>query len=128
MPPAETQPLGRVNAFGELTLSSKGSLNMYINIDQWNFTGPFSSTASVRNQSGTYVVLTRKPGTPDFSVVDVGESGDLRSRLENHDRDDCWRRNNAGELKVAVLYCDQQSRMAVEAHLRRRFNPRCGDR
>lgn len=101
---------------------------MPIQIDQWNFDGPFSTTQPVQNRSGAYAILTRPPGTQTYRVVDAGESGDVRFRLDNHDRADCWRRNNAGELAVAVLYCDERSRMAVEARLREAFNPACGIR
>ena len=101
---------------------------MAILIDQWNFVGPFTTTAPVLNRSGAYAILTRPPGTSMYRVVDAGESGDLRYRLDCHDRTECWRRNNQGELAVAVLYCDERSRMAVEASLRQKFNPTCGIR
>jgi len=128
MPPAETHPHRRVNASGGLTHSKKDTLHMPIQIDQWNFDGPFHNTTPVQSRSGAYAVLTRQPGTATYRVVDAGESGDLRFRIENHDRGECWRRNNAGELAVAVLYCDERSRMAIEASLRRTFNPTCGIR
>lgn len=101
---------------------------MTIQIDQWNFDGPFYNTTPVLNRSGAYAILTRPPGTATYRIVDAGESGDLRFRLDNHDRTECWRRNSAGELAVAVLYCDERSRTAVEASLRRKFTPACGIR
>lgn len=99
---------------------------MAIQIDQWNFDGPFPATTPVQHRSGVYAILTRAPGAPRYNVVDAGESRDVRTRLDTHDRAGCWRRNNAGELAVAVLYCDEPSRMAVEARLRQTFNPVCG--
>lgn len=77
MPPADHPPLRRANAARAFTHSlSKGTLRMAIQIDQWNFDGPFTSTGSVLNRSGTYAILTRAPGVPSYSVVDAGESGD----------------------------------------------------
>lgn len=128
MPPAEIHPHRRSNAPGGRTHSKKVRLHMPIQIDQWNFDGPFHNTAPVQKRSGAYAILTRQPGTGMYRVVDAGESGDLRFRLDNHDRAECWRRNSNGELAVAVLYCDQPSRMAIEARLRQAFNPTCGIR
>ena len=127
MPPAEHPPRQRVNAVGALThFASRGTLLMAIQIDQWNFDGPFTTTAPVQNRSGVYAILTRPPGAHSYRVVDAGESGDLRQRLDTHDRAECWRRNNAGELAVATLYCDEPSRMTVETRLRQTFSPVCG--
>ena len=101
---------------------------MTIKIDQWDFAGPYNTITPVRNLSGAYAILTRPAGTTTYRVVDAGESGDLRARLDTHDRADCWRRNNQGELAVAVLYCDERSRMLVEARVRATFTPACGVR
>ena len=129
MPPADKPLRRRVNAAEASAHSmSKDTLSMTIQIDQWNFTGPFNNTGEVNSRSGVYAILTRPNSTAQYNLVDAGESGDLRSRLDAHDRKECWRRNNAGELAVAVLYCDERSRMAVEARLRTTFNPACGIR
>ena len=128
MPPADVCPHRRGNAFGGFTHSSESTIAMTIKIDQWDFEGPYNTTAAVWNRSGAYAILTRPAGTATYRVVDAGESGDLRARLDTHDRADCWRRNNQGDLAVAVLYCDERSRKAVEAHLRAAYAPACGVR
>lgn len=129
MPPADYSPLRRANASGALRHSrNRNTLPMAIKIDQWNFDGPFTTIGAVQHRSGAYAILTRPPGGATYRVVDAGESGDLRTRLDTHDRATCWGRNNAGELAVAVLYCDERSRMAVETRLRQTFNPACGVR
>ena len=62
-----------------------------IKVSGLNFHGPFSSAQPLLNQSGVYVILTRGalPGS-QWQVLDVGESGTLRSRIENHDRRSQW--------------------------------------
>ena len=98
-------------------------------IGNYEFEGPFpiEQTWQVQNRSGVYVILT---GTLNnrYKVLDVGESESLRDRIENHDREDCWRRNRQAGLYVAVLYCDEQSRMRIEEDLRATFSPVCGVR
>lgn len=128
MPPADHCPRRRANAFGGFTHSNESTITMSIKIDQWDFEGPYNTTALVQNRSGVYAILTRPKGTGSYDIVDAGESGDLRMRVETHDRKDCWNRNNQGELAVAVLYCGELGRMAIEALLRAAFNPTCGIR
>jgi hypothetical protein len=128
MPPADSLPTSTAMPVGESHSLNKGTLSMGIQIDQWNFEGPYSNAAPIKKQSGVYAVLTRPRSGGQYSVVDVGESGDVRTRLDTHDRTACWNRNNAGELAVAVYYCDERTRMTVEATIRRAFNPPCGQR
>lgn len=76
-----------------------------IKVSGLNFHGPFSSAQPLLNQSGVYVILTRGalPGS-QWQVLDVGESGTLRSRIENHDRRSQWTAHSQGQLSVAALY------------------------
>lgn len=101
---------------------------MTIKIGNYNFEGPFTDTASLKNQSGVYAVLCNSGQGGNQSVVDIGESGEVRDRVENHDREDCWRRNCSGTLAFAAYYCDAGSRVRIESELRKRYNPPCGDR
>ena len=101
---------------------------MSITIGKYSFEGPFTDTASLKNQSGVYVVLCQSGQSNHSKVVDVGESGDVRNRVENHDRKDCWRRNCTGTLAFAVYYCDAASRIRIESELRKQYNPPCGER
>jgi hypothetical protein len=100
---------------------------MGINIGRYNFSGPFGSTDVLEDRSGIYAILTG--GNPQYHVIDIGESANVKSRIEGHDRKDCWRRNAAGTVKVAVLYTpngQQSGRIAIEQELRSQFNPVCG--
>lgn len=101
---------------------------MAIKIGGYNFDGPFPNTDNLRNQSGVYVILGRNANHENWNVVDVGESEDVKERVSNHDRADCWKRQRYQQLAVAVYYCDARTRMKVEQELRAQFNPPCGDR
>ena len=97
-----------------------------IKIGNYNFNGPYSTTGPIRNSSGVYVILDCH-NTTHF-VVDVGESGFLQSRLDNHDRAPCWRKNCSGAIKAAVLYVNEYKRMRIEQELRASYTPTCGQR
>ena len=61
----------------------------------------------------------------------MGESHNVKKRVENHDRYDCWRRNCELKLFVAVYYTpnkQQAGRMEVEHDIRGNYNFPCGDR
>ena len=101
---------------------------MSINIGKYNFEGPFTSTGNLKNQSGVYAILGRNSDADRWNVVDVGESGTVRERVENHDREPCWKRQGYRQLAVAAYYCPEAQRMRIEQELRAQFNPPCGDR
>jgi hypothetical protein len=102
---------------------------MSITIGNYAFEGPFPNAASLKNSSGVYAVLTRATVNDSYSVVDIGESGSVRDRVTNHDRQESWKRHaKAAGLSCAAYYCDERSRMALEATLRGRYSPTCGDR
>lgn len=102
---------------------------MTITIGNHAFDGPFQDPVSLKNQSGVYTVLTRSNGTDSYWVVDIGESGAVRDRVSNHDRQESWKRSQkAGGLSYAAYYCDERTRMSVEKVLRGQYNPPCGDR
>ncbi len=99
-----------------------------IQVGDYNFEGPFANTTSLRHAAGVYVILCA--GQSKYTVVDVGESADIRSRLENHDRKDCWTRNCSTQLFVAALYTsgfNEPQRRAIESGLRSQYRPACGD-
>lgn len=100
---------------------------MAIQIGGYNFEGPYESTTDLREQSGVYAVLGGN-GSGTWDVVDIGESQGVRSRVETHDRADCWKRRGHAKLACAPLYCSERDRMRVEQELRAKFKPPCGDR
>ena len=101
---------------------------MGVNIGNYSFDGPFSTADSLKAQSGVYSILGRNNELERWNVVDVGESENVRDRVANHDRKDCWKRQGYRSLAVAALYCDERTRMRIEQELRAQFDPPCGDR
>jgi len=102
---------------------------MSINIGNYSFEGPFSNPSSLSNKSGVYAVLTRATTNDKYSVVDIGESGEVRDRVSDHNRAPCWNRNKkAAGLAYTAYYCNESTRMKVEAELRGAYKPSCGDR
>lgn len=95
---------------------------MTINLGNYTFDGAYSSPSFLDDRSGVYAVLGggRK-------VLDIGESGGIRTRIQSHDRAPAWARQGL-PLTFAALYCDEANRMRIERELRAAYNPPCGDR
>lgn len=100
---------------------------MSIKIGNYDFQGPYSNKNSIAGLSGVYVVLDRNRNG-GYTVVDIGESANIKTRLNNHDRESCWQRNISGQITFAAIYTTEQSRMRIEKLLREKYAPACGVR
>ena len=103
---------------------------MAIEISGYTFEGPYTGTAYLKHEQGVYVILDKRRDGK-WWVIDVGESEDVKDRIDNHDRKPCWERNRQGELGVAVLYTTNWSadqRRSIESRIREAFSPACGVR
>ncbi len=99
-----------------------------ITIDGYNFEGPYSTTASIRDSAGVYVILDYRSDGKSH-LLDVGESARMKTRLDNHERRPCWQRNSQGVINYAVRYIQAQSeRLRLESAIRKRYEPPCGER
>src|SRR5579871_3498609 len=98
---------------------------MTINIGNYTFDGAYSSPTHLADRSGVYAVLGATMNGK--KVVDIGEAGGIRSRVQAHDRAQAWARHGL-PLSYAALYCDETSQIRIERELRARYNPPCGDR
>ncbi len=99
---------------------------MSISILDKSFEGPYKSPESLKNNSGVYVILDAK--SDSHAVIDVGESGEVKDRVKNHDRAKCWARE-ARNIRYAVYYTPgwtQAQRMVLEKKIRDKFDPPCG--
>lgn len=104
---------------------------MAIKIGRFTFEGPFRSAESLEGRSGVYAILTFRPSTGRYRVLDIGESADVHTRVSTHDRADDWLLHAEQRLFCAALYTTglhQSGRCAVEQELRARFRPPCGER
>lgn len=103
---------------------------MGIQISGYSFEGPYTGTGYLRHEQGVYSILDKRV-TGKWVVIDVGESEDVKDRIENHERKPCWERNRQGELGVAVLYTPgwtAEQRRILEGRVRDAFSPACGVR
>jgi hypothetical protein len=104
---------------------------MTIALAGYTFEGPYTLPSKLANRSGVYAILTQTSSN-NYKVVDVGESADVRDRVENHDRSDCWKRNSSPiSPRYAAHYTpgmQQPGRAKIEQKVRDTYNPPCGDR
>jgi len=99
---------------------------MSINIANYHAEGPFGNDNYLQPGSGVYVILGRRNITASWTVVDIGESENIRERVANHNRALCWRGQGHSELSVAAIYADERNRTIIERQLRSQYNPPCG--
>lgn len=98
---------------------------MPITIEGYQFTGPYYHTRRFDKNFGcVYLILNSRN-----QVVDVGETGDVNSRLINHERKTCWYANGAGDTGLYIYISDDQNfRLLLEKLIRNKYHPLCGDR
>ncbi|WP_321403877.1 hypothetical protein [Maridesulfovibrio sp.] len=105
---------------------------MSISIGGFTATGPYTNTEDLQDRSGVYILLTKKNIVNNkWKVVDIGESREIRSRVQDHDREECWGWESEGVLDYAVIYTSgkqKAGRMEVEHELRAQYSPPCGGR
>lgn len=102
---------------------------MSITVGNYSFEGPYTSTDKLEDRSGVYAILYYLD--EKYYLIDVGESSEVKTRIDNHDRRDCWTKNCKGTLTLSVYYTpnlQQPGRKLVEQELRTLYNPVCGDR
>jgi hypothetical protein len=109
------------------SIGEEMTLNVNTSSNSYSFFGPFGTADGLQAKSGVYVITT-KTSDESHKVIDVGESGDVQRRVSNHDRAQEWKQHMQTGLFVSAHYCDEPTRMTVEADLRRHFNPPCGHR
>ncbi len=96
----------------EVTITGKSG-------NRYNFEGPYFNTGSLEDKSGIYAILYEVGGK--LYLTDVGESSEVKTRVETHDREDCWERNCNGIIKYAAYYIEhgkKPSRIEVKRDIR----------
>jgi hypothetical protein len=97
-----------------------------MNIGGLRFEGPFELSCPPR-VAGVYAVICAS--TTRNTLVDVGESANIAARIAWHDRAMCWRYNCTARLFVYIFRDrDASRRRAIEAKIRHRYHPACGER
>jgi hypothetical protein len=88
-----------------------------ITLLHWTFDGPFMTSNFLKDQSGVYVILRSENSS--YSIIDVGESENVKSRVSNHDRFDCWQSNRASHC--CVYYAKEIERLSIEKEIRNNY-------
>lgn len=102
---------------------------MSLTVGKYELAGPFSSTDKLEDRSGVYVIVCA--GNGQYQPIDCGESATVKSRVENHDRAECWKRHCSATLMVAVLYTpnlQSAGRVLIEQEIRGQYSFPCGQR
>lgn len=93
----------------------------------YQFDGAYPSLESLDSRSGVYVIWCNKGEI--WTILDVGEASNVKDRLSNHERADCWRRHCSGTIYYSATYTpnlQQPGRIAIEKRIRDLTNPPCG--
>lgn len=100
---------------------------MTITIGGYTFLGPWATTSILYEEPGVYVILCKT--NESYTVLDVGESENIKERVQNHERKDCWKRHCSGNITYAeIKEPDEDKRRAIEKTIREKINPPCGER
>jgi len=100
---------------------------MSLELKDYSFEGYFSSTLYLEDKPGIYAVLCRY--FEKNKVVDIGEAENIKTRVDNHESSNCWRRNCQSSLVYAALYTpdlNQKARENIVDELRDEYEPVCG--
>lgn len=89
--------------------------------------------ADFKDVAAIYVILcVDKEG--QWKVLDVGQTGQLGERIDDHDRRACWKRNCLSDNIWVCVYpmpstkFSKEDRLALEKKLRQKYSPPCGKR
>ena len=91
------------------------------------FAGPHTSNSTLPSISGVYIITTLTPNQ-QHTVIDVGESENVRERISSHDRSRQWLNAQQNGLYAWVLVAEEAPRMIVEQAHRLTYKPICGVR
>jgi hypothetical protein len=108
-------------------IKEKRNMSITITLAGYEFS-VFTSTSSLENKGGVYAILDLR-SDDRYYPIDVGESAEVKDRVENHDRKPCWNRNIRGSIRYGVHYTPGKSaeaRRKIEAEIRDKYDPPCG--
>jgi hypothetical protein len=101
---------------------------MSVKIDSYLFEGSYQAPGDLRNKPGIFLVTEYLKGK--HTILDIGESEEVRKAVEFNNRRECWLKNSVKyELRVSVLYTPDLTavqRKALEKQFRAKLKPPCG--
>ena len=101
---------------------------MSVKIDSYLFEGSYQAPGDLRNKPGIFLVTEYLKGK--HTILDIGESDEVRKAVETNNRRECWLKNSVKyELRVNVLYTPDLTaaqRKSLEKQFRAKLKPPCG--
>jgi predicted GIY-YIG superfamily endonuclease len=96
----------------------------------YSFEGIYSDTSPLKDMAGVYLIIVKK--NDKYYPIDIGEAKEVKTRIENHDRKDCWKKHcPINDLFYAPYYIEhggKTSRVKVEQDIREYYNFPCGNK
>lgn len=89
-------------------------------IQGYNFEGPYSTSTNFNAVAGVYLITTSSN-----KIIDVGETDNLKERIPNHERRQCWENNDATSLWFHHE-SNRENRLSKEKKIRLYYDPVCG--
>ena len=102
-----------------------------MSFERWGyeFDGLYSKPDDLQGASGVYVIWCEAPD--DLSVLDVGQSGNVKERIQDHERSECWFRHcSGGHVRYSATYTHnlpEGRRIRMEQLIRQLTKPACSE-
>lgn len=95
-----------------------------ININGYNFEGPYDfANANFNEVARVYAIVDQN------KLIYVGITDNLKERMANHHKEDCWRRNITTTNCLYALRVDnEKDRQIIEQSIINTYNPICNDK
>jgi hypothetical protein len=78
----------------------------------------------LQKMGGVYIILKKADQKSDYTILYVGQTGDLSEDFDNHPKKPCFDRN--GKTHIAILpESFELNRQSIESDLIRSCNPVC---
>lgn len=102
----------------ETTVTLKGASGRSYNFDVFPWGTSFNAVGAV------YSVLKRNAS--NFTILYIGQTGDLSDRFDNHHKQSCFDRNGKNHIGVH-RESSESRRFDIETDLVRNYSPICND-
>ena len=102
----------------ETTVTLKGASGRSYDIDVYPWGTSFKAVGAV------YIIL--KKSDTNFSVLYIGQTGDLSERFDNHHKRPCFDRHSKTHIGIHPV-SSKSHRFDIETDLVRNYSPVCND-
>ena len=90
-----------------------------MSFERWGyqFDGAYNFSWILNAKAGVYIIRCKKEN--GRKILDVGESANVRERIENHEKKECWEQNCRGTILYSATYLsDENERKKLEVKIR----------